>query len=278
MSILRRIIPELRSIIEPSRLVNAGIGSGVTHLLRGAGGGGGNMGSRLRGGGGGATQYAGVPSLFGVQPSFLRDPLEALASGDLSGVVPVRQPAIDVRETDRAYIIEAELPGLNKDEVDIEIVDDDTLVISGRFETVREEGAPPPDVAGEEGGTAAGTAGAGETAAGDTGAAAGASGATNAGTRGGAGRETYWTMERMVGEFRRAITFPTKLNPEQIEATVKDGILRIVVPKEPTNTKKIPIRADAGRALPGGAGAGSTAGGSTSTFAADEAGRTTATP
>jgi HSP20 family protein len=48
-------------------------------------------------------------------------------------------PKVDVRETEREFVIEAEVPGLSKDQVKVEIKDD-TLVIKGekRDESKRE--------------------------------------------------------------------------------------------------------------------------------------------
>ena len=49
-------------------------------------------------------------------------------------------PPVDVRETGDAYVVEAELPGLRADDIDVEI-DGNTLTIRGQFgkETNREE-------------------------------------------------------------------------------------------------------------------------------------------
>jgi HSP20 family molecular chaperone IbpA len=41
----------------------------------------------------------------------------------------------------------------------------------------------------------------------------------------------YWVAERSVGEFHRSWKFPARLDEENIKASLKDGILSIVVPK-----------------------------------------------
>lgn len=47
-------------------------------------------------------------------------------------------PAIDIRETDDAYIVEADVPGMKKEDVHIE-VNDDVLTIKGERKSEHEE-------------------------------------------------------------------------------------------------------------------------------------------
>ena len=47
-------------------------------------------------------------------------------------------PAMDVRETDDAYIVEADVPGLNKEDVHIEVADN-VLTIKGERKDEKEE-------------------------------------------------------------------------------------------------------------------------------------------
>src|SRR6187431_2366962 len=47
-------------------------------------------------------------------------------------------PALDVRETDDSYIVEAELPGIRPDDAEI-LLDGRTLTIHGEFAEEREE-------------------------------------------------------------------------------------------------------------------------------------------
>lgn len=49
-------------------------------------------------------------------------------------------PKVDIRETDKEFILEAEVPGLNKEQVKVE-VKDDTLIIRGeKRDDVKKEG------------------------------------------------------------------------------------------------------------------------------------------
>jgi HSP20 family protein len=45
--------------------------------------------------------------------------------------------------------------------------------------------------------------------------------------------KTYHRVERSYGHFRRGISLGPDVDPEKIEATYKDGILTVVVPKAP---------------------------------------------
>ena len=47
-------------------------------------------------------------------------------------------PRIDISETDAAYKIEAELPGINQKEIDVKI-DNNILTIKGKKEDIKEE-------------------------------------------------------------------------------------------------------------------------------------------
>ena len=57
------------------------------------------------------------------------------------------------------------------------------------------------------------------------------------GTRGGKTEEkgrTFHRQERWTGEFSRFFTLPTSVNPEKVEAVMKDGVLTITLPKAET--------------------------------------------
>lgn len=51
-------------------------------------------------------------------------------------------------------------------------------------------------------------------------------------------------MERSAGEFARTITLPVEIDSNKVEATLRDGILTIMLPKaEPSKVRKIPVKA-----------------------------------
>lgn len=56
--------------------------------------------------------------------------------------------------------------------------------------------------------------------------------------------ENLWVNERMSGEFQRRIVFPDKIDEEGVKAVLKDGVLKINVPKtggESQNVKSVQI-------------------------------------
>lgn len=55
--------------------------------------------------------------------------------------------------------------------------------------------------------------------------------------------ERYHRMERHFGTFQRSFALPADVNAEQIEATYKDGVLNIVIPKtETAKLRKVEVK------------------------------------
>ena len=57
-------------------------------------------------------------------------------TGLSSGVTGIRA---DIRETDKEYIVEAEMPGFAKEDIEVELVDDRLTISAKRDESVNEE-------------------------------------------------------------------------------------------------------------------------------------------
>lgn len=49
-----------------------------------------------------------------------------------------------------------------------------------------------------------------------------------------ADKVTIYASERYVGPFRRVVSLPDDSDPERVEASYRDGVLKIVVPKRET--------------------------------------------
>jgi len=145
--------------------------------------------------------------------------------------LPNFQPKFDVRETEEAYELHGELPGLNKSDVTIEFSDPQTMVIRGRVERSYTEGTPP----ALEGKTSAGAIESGEAKKPHK-ATVEEEGAESSVAATGAAEEPkdkakYWLSERSVGEFARSFNFPTHVNTQSVTASLNDGILSVIVPK-----------------------------------------------
>jgi HSP20 family protein len=106
-------------------------------------------------------------------------------------------PAVDINETDKNYLITAEVPGIEPKDIDVRL-EGHTLTIRGEREQQREE---------------------------DVG--------------------MMHRSERSFGAFSRAFTLPEDVNPEQINAKFRNGVLTITVPKaETAKAKQVQIEAD----------------------------------
>jgi len=150
-------------------------------------------------------------------------------------------PKFDVKELTDSYELHGELPGIEQKDVEIEFGDPQTLTVRGRTERSHASGttstgfieAPKPIGAiteGESNGHKGHKASVeDEDAAKDT----------NASTEGTKHQEQeaekpqakYWVSERSVGEFARSFSFPVRVDTDQVKASMKNGILSIVVPK-----------------------------------------------
>lgn len=55
---------------------------------------------------------------------------------------------------------------------------------------------------------------------------------------------TYPRRERRVGTFSRVVQFPIEIDPEKVQATLKDGVLTVTLPKaETARVRKIEVKA-----------------------------------
>lgn len=104
-------------------------------------------------------------------------------------------PAVDMYEKPDEIVLKAELPGMNRDDINIELTED-AITISGEIK--REEEVKEAD---------------------------------------------YYCAERTYGRFSRTIDLPVKVNMEKAEATYKDGLLEIRLPKaEEAKRKEIKLK------------------------------------
>jgi len=103
-------------------------------------------------------------------------------------------PKVDIYETDESYVLNAELPGLKKEDIQIDL-NDNTLTLKGerKFEEKVE-------------------------------------------------KDNYVRVERSYGSFTRSFVLSDNVNPENIKATYKDGVLEVTLPKkEEAKPKEIKV-------------------------------------
>ena len=102
-------------------------------------------------------------------------------------------PLADLEETDDAYTVELELPGVARDDVDVQL-DDRVLTVSGEIQDKRRTGI-------------------------------------------------LHRRTRKVGRFQYTVTLPGELDEENVEASLRDGVLTIRVPKSAqSRRRRIEIR------------------------------------
>jgi len=160
------------------------------------------------------------------------------------------QPKFDVKEVADAYELHGELPGIEQKDVEIEFTDAQTLTIRGRTERSYTSGTPPSNLV-------EGTKSAGAITEGDehTNSHKATVEDEDAAKQTSTSVETqeqkpqqqqeqakYWVSERSVGEFARSFSFPTRVDQDAVKASMKNGILNVLVPKAKKHeTRKITI-------------------------------------
>ena len=92
-------------------------------------------------------------------------------------------PSVDIYETDDALVIKAELPGVSKDDVSVE-VHQNTLTLRGQRKHEAE-----------------------------------------------VEQDKYHRVERSYGTFQRSFVLPTMVDQEKVQATFKDGVLELHLPR-----------------------------------------------
>lgn len=150
-------------------------------------------------------------------------------------------PKFDVKEAGEAYELHGELPGVEQKDVEIEFTDSQTLVVRGRTERSYTSGTPPagfveaPKASGAIEGEKAHKATVEDEdmteAPKTTNEDAIVEKKDEKNEKPTEPKEKYWVSERSVGEFTRSFTFPVRVDADQVQASMKNGILSIVVPK-----------------------------------------------
>ncbi len=110
------------------------------------------------------------------------------------GRLGIREPLVDLVDNGREFLVRAELPGVAKEDVDLDVTPDG-LQIRAESKGEREEN--------EKG---------------------------------------YYYRERTYSALRRTVPFPAEVLPEGAEASLKDGLLEVRVPKREATAEKKPVK------------------------------------
>jgi HSP20 family protein len=104
-------------------------------------------------------------------------------------------PLCNLHEDDTNYILEAEVPGLEKDEIKVSLKDN-IITLSGERKEEKEDK-----------------------------------------------KKHSHIIERHYGSFSRSFSLPVDVDEEKIDASYKDGVLRVILPKtEKTKMKEIAVK------------------------------------
>ena len=153
--------------------------------------------------------------MFGTLHREIDRLLEDFTRGNLLGSVAQNNliPSIDVVETDDAVEITAELPGLERKDIEIS-VEDDVLTIRGEKRVEQRD-----DVQ-----------------------SAGQQDQTQGQQQQGQVPRNYVVAERSYGVFLRGLQLPPGVDQSKIQATMSNGVLKISIPKpKKAEPKKIEV-------------------------------------
>lgn len=138
-----------------------------------------------------------------MRPTFseLRREMDRLLETVASDVAPAVRtawgaPAMDLLEDDNQFILRADLPGVNREDIEIQVANG-VLHVSGERKPLPEDE-----------------------------------------------NRSYYLFERRYGKFARAITLPASVGSENIQATFRDGVLTVTLPKtEEARPRRIQVTA-----------------------------------
>ncbi|RYP92504.1 hypothetical protein DL770_001370 [Monosporascus sp. CRB-9-2] len=159
--------------------------------------------------------------------------------------LPLITPKFDLKETETTYELHGDLPGIEKDRVNIEFSDDQTIVIRGSIERSHTSSSGTTAEGNENGNVNVGTGDNADKQAHKPtveDAPEGDSGNKNKSVeKSGSGevqqqqqsapKYKYWVSERSFGEFQRSFSFPGRVDTENVTASLNNGVLTVVVPK-----------------------------------------------
>lgn len=134
-------------------------------------------------------------------------------------------PKFDMMEMENSFELYGELPGIDKKNMTIDFTEPQTIVIKGSIQRHYEADTPPSGTVSDQSKSHDDTVKEAEE---------GGKEKEKQSVQKEARKENttkYWVSERSPGKFSRSFTFPIPINQEAVSASLKDGILKISVPK-----------------------------------------------
>ncbi|KAL1993021.1 hypothetical protein VTN49DRAFT_3778 [Thermomyces lanuginosus] len=166
--------------------------------------------------------------------------MDALSSRHLKNARALSSfmPRFDFRENKDSYLLDGELPGVPQENIDIEVTDPHTLVIKGRIEESKEVTPEPESESKSKSNYHSPTVEEGASDKSSEGSNALQKSEAQTPVKSKEPEYKVWYSERRSGSFTRTFNFPVRVNQDGIRASLKDGVLSIVVPKEQAHTTK----------------------------------------
>lgn len=130
-----------------------------------------------------------IPKLFGEE---ILDPFLSLVNK-----CPVLNTPTDWKETPNAHVFVADLPGLTKEDVKVEVVDGRVLEISGERKNVDDDIDQKNDKNKHD---------------------------------------TWHRVERCRGKFHRRFRLPENAKTDEVKASMENGVLTVTIPKQEVKT------------------------------------------
>ncbi len=111
--------------------------------------------------------------------------------GLTTDIVGADWPRADMSETDHEIHITAELPGVDKDDLDVSVTEDRITIRGEKKDQEEKKG------------------------------------------------KNYYQLERTYGSFQRSFSLPCEIDADKVDASFKDGVLKIVLPKTQAARERI---------------------------------------
>jgi HSP20 family protein len=114
--------------------------------------------------------------------TFFTDPFPTATTGMPTGAIPAWMPPVDIEETDDAYLVEMDLPGVRAEDVNLELRADNELRITGGYRERERTGM-------------------------------------------------MRRQHRRTGQFEYLVGLPGDVDPDRIDATLDNGVLKVRLAK-----------------------------------------------
>jgi HSP20 family molecular chaperone IbpA len=140
-------------------------------------------------------------------------PFSGVSTATPNQLLPIRSSIVDLIDEGDHYVVNAELPGFSKDQVDVQINKYGLLIrAEQKFDNTagngQQQGQQPRNVS------------------------PGATSQKGEATSTTYARKSYLHRERAYSAFERIIEFPEEIEPQKVEGAMKDGMLQLTIPKK----------------------------------------------